>query len=65
MDDVANTCVEYLRFASSLDRRQRELMESTTGRQAAVLGYVLQVCERNGQSELVEKYYGDYAAYVK
>ena len=65
MDDVANTFVEYLRFASSLDRRKRELMETTTSRQAAVLSYVLQTCERNGQSELVEKYYGDYAAYVK
>jgi hypothetical protein len=65
MDNVANTCVEYLRFAMSLDRRKRELMETTTSRQAAVLSYVLQTCERNGQSELVEKYYGDYAAYVK
>ena len=64
MDNVANTCVEYLRFAASLSRRQRELMESTTGREAAILSYVLQTCERNGARELVDKYYSDYVAYV-
>ena len=64
MDNVANTCVEYLRFASSLNKRQRDLMESTTGREAAILQYVLQICERNGANELVDKYYPDYAAYV-
>ena len=65
MDNVAQTCVEYLRFAASLNRRQRDVMNSTIDREAAILGYVLQLCERNGQTELVDKYYGDYAAYVK
>ena len=65
MDNVAQTCVEYLRFANSLNRRQREVMESTTGREAAILSYVLQTCERYGQTEFVDKYYPDYAAYVK
>ena len=62
---TATTCVEYLRFAQSLNRRQRQLMESTTGREAAILNYVLQTCERFGQTEFVDKYYPDYAAYVK
>ena len=65
MDKVAQNCVEYMRFAQSLDRRQRNLMESTTNREAAILSYVLQTCERYGQKELVDKYYGDYAAYVQ
>ena len=65
MDDVANTCVEYLRFAASLDRRQKALMENTTGRESAILGYVLQTCERYGEMELVDKYYADYVAYNK
>ena len=65
MDNVANTCVEYLRFAASLDRNQRASMDSSTGRQAAILNYVLQTCERFGQRELVEKYYTDYVTYVK
>lgn len=65
MDNVANTCVEYLHFAASLSRRQRALMESTTGREAAILGYVLQTCERYGETALVDKYYADYAAYAK
>ena len=64
MDAVAQTCAEYMRFAQSLDRHQREVMESTTGRQAAILSYVLQTCERYGHRELVEKYYADYAAYA-
>jgi hypothetical protein len=65
MDKVANTCVEYLRFANSLNRRQREVMESTTSREAAILSYVLQTCERYEQHELVDKYYDDFAAYAK
>ena len=65
MDAVAQNSVEYLRFAQSLDRRQREVIESTTGREAAILSYVLQTCERYNQHELVDKYYVDYANYVK
>jgi hypothetical protein len=64
MDNVANTCAEYIRFAHSLNKRQQEVMESTIGRQAAILSYVLQTCERYGHRELVEKYYADYAAYA-
>ena len=64
MDNVANTCAEYIRFAHSLNKRQQEVMDSTTGRQAAILSYVLQTCERYGHRELVEKYYADYAAYA-
>ena len=65
MEAVAQTSVEYLRFAASLNRRQRDVMESTTGREAAILSYVLQTCERNGQKEIVDKYYPEYAAYVR
>ena len=65
MDNVAQTCVEYIRFAQSLDRTRSKAMEGTTGRQAAILSYVLQTCERNGAHDLVEKYYDDYANYVK
>jgi hypothetical protein len=65
MDNVANTCVEYLRFGASLNKRQKALMESTTGREAAILQYVLQVCERYGADDIVDKYYPDYAVYVK
>ena len=28
MDNVANTCIEYMRFAASLDRQQRAAMSS-------------------------------------
>ena len=65
MEAVAQTSVEYLRFAASLNRRQRDVMENTTGREAAILSYVLQTCERYGKNEIVEKYYPEYAAYVR
>lgn len=65
MDKVAQNCVEYLRFAASLNRTQRRSLESTTGRESAILSYVLQTCERSGANELVEKYYQDYANYAK
>ena len=65
MDKVATNCVEYLHFSASLNRRQRNLMESTTNREAAILSYVLQTCERYGQTKFVDKYYGDYAAYAQ
>ena len=65
MDNVANTCVEYIRFSQSLSREQRRSMDSTVGREAAILGYVLQTCERYGQHELVDKYYPEYASYNK
>jgi hypothetical protein len=63
MDKVAQNSVEYMHFYQALDRRQRELMKSTTEREAAILGYVLQTCERYHQTEFVDKYYPDYAAY--
>ena len=65
MDQVAQTYIEYLRFARSLDRTRRASMESTTSREAAILSYVLQTCERNGVREIVDKYYGEYVEYVK
>ena len=65
MDHVANNCVEYLRFNASLDRRQRDVMRSVMDREAAILSYVLQTCDRYNQAEIVDKYYADYAAYVQ
>ena len=65
MDKVAQNSVEYLRFAASLNRTQKRSLESSTGREAAILGYVLQTCERNGANDIVDKYYQDYAAYAK
>ena len=65
MEKVAQNSVEYLRFVASLKREQRRALESSTGREAAILGYVLQTCERNGANDIVDKYYQDYAMYAK
>lgn len=64
MESVANTCVEYLNYVQSLNRRQRNVMESTFNREAAILSYVLQTCERYGQHDFVDKYYSEYTKYV-
>ena len=65
MDKVAQNSLEYLRFAASLSKAQRKALDSTTGRESAILGYVLQTCERYKHTELVDKYYEDYAKYAK
>ena len=65
MDKVAQTCVEYLRFAASLNRQQRTAMNSVVDRQGAILSYVLQTCERYGHHDIVDKYLDDYDQYVK
>jgi len=65
MDTVAQTCVEYLQFIASLNRQQRSSMHSVYERNASILGYVLQVCERAGEHEFVDKYLSDYDKYVK
>jgi hypothetical protein len=65
MEKVAQNSVEYIHFFKSLDRSQRNAVKSTVDREAAILGYVLQTCERNGQNDFVDKYYPEYAAYNK
>ena len=61
LESVAQNSVEYLRFIRSLDRLQRKAMNGTAEREAAILGYVLQTLERYGKTEIVDKYYEDYA----
>jgi hypothetical protein len=65
MENVANNCSEYIHFYQNLNKRQKDLMRSTVDRESAILGYVLQVCERYNQLDLVDKYYEDYASYNK
>ncbi|MBR6167196.1 MAG: DUF2723 domain-containing protein [Paludibacteraceae bacterium] len=63
LENVANTCIEYLRFADSLNRKQRAVMSDTSRRELAILGYVLQVLDRNDKTDIVDQYYQDYIAY--
>ncbi len=65
MDAIAQTCTEYIQWGSSLDKTHRVSVQSTISHHAAVLGYVLQNMDRNGQSELVEKYYPMYMQSVE
>ncbi len=58
--DVAQTCSEYVRWGQSLDKEQRKAMKSTLDHYDAVLGYILQQCERSGLHSIVEDYYRIY-----
>ena len=58
--DVAQTCSEYILWGKSLDKDQRKAVKSTIDHYDAVLGYILQQCERNGLHEIVEDYYRIY-----
>ena len=55
--DVAQTCTEYILWGKTLDKDRRKAMKSTLDHYDAVLGYILQQCERNGLHEVVEDYY--------
>ena len=54
---MAETAVEYITWERSLSRRQRASVESTVRMQKYVLQIILQDWERNGKTELVDKYY--------
>jgi len=58
--DVAQTCSEYILWGKSLDKNRRKAMKGTLDHYDAVLGYILQQCERNGLHEIVEDYYHIY-----
>ena len=58
--DVAKTCTEYIIWGKSLDKDRRKAMKNTLDHYDAVLGYILQQCERNGLHEIVEDYYRIY-----
>ena len=57
---VAKTSAEYLQWGKSLSKEHRKAMKSTLDHHDAVLGYILQQCERNGLHDIVEDYYRIY-----
>ncbi|MBP5659212.1 MAG: DUF2723 domain-containing protein [Paludibacteraceae bacterium] len=58
--EVAKTCSEYILWGKSLSKDHRKAMKNTIDHYDAVLGYILQQCERNGLHEIVEDYYRIY-----
>ena len=58
--DVAQTCSEYIIWGKSLSKDRRKAMKNTIEHYDAVLGYILQQCERNGLHSIVEDYYRIY-----
>jgi len=61
--DVAQSCAEYMAWGATLDKDHRKAMKNTIEHYDAVLGYILQQCERSGLHEIVEEFYSVYDNY--
>ena len=61
---LADNCVEYMEWATSLPSVQRKSVQSTVGHYSAVLGFVLNNLQRFEQKELFNKYYALYNQYA-
>ncbi len=65
MASVAETCVEYLRWADGLSRQNKKTVQSTVNQNLGILGYVLQNLNRYRRDELFNTYYLDYERYAQ
>ncbi len=65
MDAVAQTCVEYLRWADSLSKQNKKTVQSTVNQNLGILGYVLQNLNRYRRNDLFNLYYQEYERYAE
>ena len=65
MDAVAQTCVEYLRWADSLSKQNKKAVQSTVNQNLGILGYVLQNLNRYRRNDLFNLYYQEYERYAE
>ena len=65
MRAVAKNCAEYLQWGATLDKQRRQGVQRTLQQDGAILGFVLQQCERNGVSDVVDDYSQDYLQYAR
>ena len=71
MKAVADNCVEYMQFEKAVTEQfapkkknvKPRVVAPKMDREHAILGYVLQVCERYGENDFVDLYYPEYLAY--
>ena len=64
LDNVANTCTEYLIWGADLSRARRVAAQSTLRQQQGILGYVLQTLDRYHSKDLFDKYIPYYQEYA-
>ena len=64
MSALADNCVEYMEWSTSLNATQRKSVQSTVGHYSAVLGFVLNNLQRFEQKELFNKYFELYNQYA-
>ena len=65
MRTVAQSCVEYLEWGAQLSKNQRQGVQRTIGQNGAILGFVLQQCERYGARDIVDEYSPVYLRLVR
>ena len=64
MSALADNCVEYMEWSTSLNATQRKSVQSTVGHYSAVLGFVLNNLQRFEQKEMFNKYFALYNQYA-
>ena len=65
MREVAKNCAEWLTWGAELSKSRRAGIQRTLQQNGAILGFVLQQCERNGVNDIVEEFSPVYMQYVR
>ena len=64
MTKVADNCLEYMEWGSSLSKDHRKAVQSTIGHHTAVMGFVLNNFQRHQQEDLLNEYFALYSQYA-
>jgi hypothetical protein len=65
LHEVAKNCSEYLIWGASLNKSRRTSMQRVLQQNGAILGFVLQQCERQGLNDIVDEFSPVYMQYVR
>jgi len=65
MRQIAKDCSEYVQWQATLSKAKRQGLPSSTTQKAAILGFVLQQCERHGLSDILDEYSSVFIQYTR
>ncbi|MBR3648345.1 MAG: DUF2723 domain-containing protein [Paludibacteraceae bacterium] len=65
MMQVGVNCAEYLMWGSTLDKQQRQGIQRTLQQDGAILGFVIQQCDRFGAKAIVDEFSPIYAQFAR
>ena len=64
MDELANMSVEFLRWGTSLKKKERESLTGEMREYASLLSFCMGQFQRHQQNELFDRYEPSYQQYV-